>query len=128
MRGFTAATIAAIIALSAIPAMAADKPNAQLVQKIDQATASFRGGNLTISAKGAVSTGGWENPHLKQMPHKLDATTLVVEFLANPPAKNIRVVQALLPVSAVTTTKASPGMTKVQVVSRTNNMTVKIRR
>lgn len=126
MRRYSAAIFAAAIVLSNSPAIAASKPNAQLIQKIDHASASFRDGKLTISAKGAVSSGGWENPQLKLLQHKSKAATLVVEFRANPPAKNLRVIQALLPVSAVTTVKAAHGVTNVRVVSKTNSVTVTI--
>ena len=109
-------------------APAAQRDHNQPVYRVDSVSAHVTRRKLTISAKGAVKSGGWENPHL----HVLHQTgsepdTLQVEFLASPPAKTSAVIQALLPVSA-TITVALPryATTKVTVKAETNSVTADI--
>jgi hypothetical protein len=125
----SALTVAAIALLAAqagpVPAGAArTKP----VYKVDSASAHVAGRKLVISAKGAVRTGGWENPRLRARAQRVAETdTLVVDFVASPPRRNAAVIQAILPVSATVTVRLPRYATvQVKIVAETNSITVPI--
>lgn len=124
---FTVAAIALSFAVST-PASAGRTSRNTLIYKVDSASAHVTGRKLTISAQGAVSTGGWQNPHLRALPqHEPETDTLVVQFVATPPPKNVAVIQALLPVSATVTIRLPRyATTKVKVVAKTNTVTTAI--
>lgn len=129
MRRMMFALAATALTLAATaPARAGAAAHALAVYKVDSVTAGVKGRKLTISATGAVNSGGWENPHLHALRQRhAETDTLVVEFLASPPPPNAAVIQALLPVSA-TITIGLPryATTKVKVVAETNAMTADI--
>ena len=57
--------LAAIFAASsafAAPRKAVPEP----IFKVDTVTTSTDGGKLVVTARGAASSGGWTNPHLRQ--------------------------------------------------------------
>lgn len=121
------AAIALSFAASA-PAWAGASSHKTLIYKVDSAAAQVTGRKLTISAQGAVRTGGWQNPQLRALPQRIAETdTLVVEFVATPPPRDATVIQALLPVAA-TITVGLPryATTKVKVVAETNAVTAEI--
>jgi len=121
------AATALSLALSA-PAWAGASSRNTLIYKVDSASAQVTGRKLTISAKGAVRTGGWQDPQLRALPQRVPETdTLVVEFVATPPPKGAAVIQALLPIAA-TITIGLPryATTKVKVVAETNAITAAI--
>jgi len=127
-RSALAFAAAALVLAASVPASAAGTTRNTLIYKVDSATARVTGRKLTISAQGAVSTGGWENPQLRVKPQRVPETnTLVVEFVATPPTRDAVVIQALLPVSA-TVTVGLPryATTKVRVVAQTNGITTEI--
>ena len=123
MRSFIAA-FALLIAAVALAYAAA--PRALLIYKIDRVSVSIEGRKMIVQASGAVKSGGWENPRLRiKAGHVAESDTLVIEFLATPPAKDAAVIQALLPVSAMLTAPLAPyGTTQVEVVGETNSVTV----
>lgn len=113
------------LALSLIGAMPVDAAAAQLIYKVDHVSVSIEGHKMIVSADGAVRSGGWENPklHVKEV-RTPESDTLVIEFLATPPAKDAAVIQALLPVSATLTTALPPyGTTQIKVEAETNSVT-----
>jgi hypothetical protein len=115
--------LAALLLFSAPVDAAATR--AQLVYKVDHVSVTVQGRKMTITATGAVKSGGWENPrlHIKEV-RAPEAHTLVIEFLATPPAKDEAVVQALLPVSATLTTGLAPyGTIEIKVEAETNSQT-----
>ena len=127
-RSALAFAAAALVLTASTPALAGTAQRNTLIYKVDSATAQVTGRKLTITAQGAVSTGGWENPQLRVKPQRTpEADTLVVEFVATPPPQDAAVIQALLPVSA-TVTVGLPryATTKVKVVAETNNVTADI--
>lgn len=129
MRHPALAFAAAMFAMAAAgPAPAAGKVHNMLIYKVDSVSAQVTGRKLTISAKGAVSSGGWENPHLRARPqHAAESATLDVEFLATPPPEGAAVIRALLPVSAtLTVTLPRYATTKVTVKAETNEATAAI--
>jgi len=117
------ALLAALLLVSApVDATAA---RAQRVYKVDHVSVSVEGRKMTITATGAVRSGGWDNPrlHIKDA-RAPEAHTLVIEFLATPPSRKEAVVQALLPVSATLTTGLAPyGTTEIKVEAETNSQT-----
>ena len=78
----------------ASPAFAADKR----VLRIDSLIASQKKGVISLTAKGAVQSGGWTSPRLHVV--RRDSRTLTVEFLATPPPPGMTVIDAVVPVSA----------------------------
>ncbi len=118
--------LAALAALLLFPApVDAAATHAQRIYKVDRVSVSVQGRKMTVSAQGAVRSGGWENPHLHVKAHAPESKTLVIEFLAVPPAKDEAVIQALLPVSATITTSLAPyGTTEIKVEAETNSQTV----
>jgi len=129
MRHAALALAAALLFLAGTnPAPAAGKVHNELVYRVDSVSAHVTGRKLAISAKGAVRSGGWENPHLHVLrQHGTEPDTLDVEFLASPPGKGTVVVQALLPVSATITVPLPRTATdKVVVKAETNSATAQI--
>jgi hypothetical protein len=86
--------LVAIFLLSAPPAIAADKR----VFRIDSLIATQKGREITLQAKGAVSTGGWTRPRLHLIHN--DGHVMTVEFLATPPPPEMTVIDCLVPVTA----------------------------
>jgi len=106
--------------LLATPAAAAPEKR---VWRVDSVIATQQGGDVVVQVKGAVQSGGWSHARLKQA-HG-DGHTLVVEFLAQPPAANAGVIEALLPVTARLTIKAH-GMLAVKALGQANEVTAQI--
>jgi hypothetical protein len=106
--------------LLATPAIAAPEKR---VWRVDSVIATQTGGAVVVEAKGAVQSGGWSHPRLK-LSHG-DGHTLVVEFLAQPPAAGTAVITALLPVTAKATIRA-PGMVTVKALGQANEVTAQI--
>ncbi len=120
---------AAALTICAIaPANAGVHVRNKLVYRVDSVHAKVTGRKLTITADGAVRTGGWQNPHLVARPqHQAEGDTLTVEFRATPPGKGMAVIQALLPVSATVTVKLPRyATTKVDVIAETNHVSAPI--
>ncbi len=110
------------------PAAAAEKQPAiqpKLISRIDSLIATEAGGNVTIEAKGAVSSGGWRGAILKPVKAS-DPHAIVVEFLAIPPPPTEAVIMVLLPVSARTTVRMRKGVVSVRAESATNQITTQI--
>ena len=123
MRTILAALAASLLFSAPVDAAAT---RAQLIYKVDQVTVSVQGRKMIVSAKGAVKSGGWENPHLHVKEVRTpESDTLVIEFLAGPPSKYATVIQALLPVTAILTTSLPPyGTTQIKVEAESNSQTV----
>jgi hypothetical protein len=123
MRTILAAFAALLLFSAPVDAAAT---HAQLIYKVDHVSVTVQGRKMTITATGAVRTGGWQDPHLHMKEVRIpEAHTLAIEFLATPPAKNEVVIQALLPVSATLTTGLAPyGTTEIKVEAETNSQTV----
>ncbi len=115
-----------LLALAALLLFSApvDAAAARLIYKVDHVSVSIESHKMIVSATGAVNSGGWENPHLHIKEVRApEADTLVIEFLATPPAKDEAVIQALLPVSATLAAPLAPyGVTQVKVVAQSNNV------
>lgn len=116
-----------LIALVTGVAMAAP---AKLVYRIDRATATIAHHSLVVTARGAVSTGGWIRPSLRvREAYAPDAAALEVEFVATPPRHRAAVAHAILPVSARFAARSPhTGVVQVKIVSQTNSVTVPILR
>jgi len=106
--------------LCASPALAADKR----VLRIDSLIASQKKGVITLTAKGAVQSGGWTNPRLHIV--RRDGRTLTVEFLATPPPSGMTVIDAVVPVSAETHVKGRAS--SVHVLADQNEITSQVLR
>ena len=116
-------TLAALIlAASTIAAQAMEKQ----VYRLDSVTAVAVAGGIQIQVRGAVRSGGWDNPRLKVL--QVDGRTVVVEFLAQAPPSGTVVIQGLLPVSAQVTVKAGSGVTSVRVEADANTVTAQVLR
>jgi hypothetical protein len=118
-----------VAVLTALPAHAAapvvtDKP----VARIDGLIASAKGGSIIVQARGAVTGGGWKHAALKPVKPSLpgDAHTIVLAFVAQPPASNQAVIPGLLPVTAAITVKTRKGVVSVRVTSAANEITTQI--
>jgi hypothetical protein len=122
-----AAFVFFLIALATGVAVAAPT---KLVYRIDRATATIAHNRLVISARGAVSTGGWMKPLLRlREAFGGEAATLEVEFVATPPRHRAAVAQAILPVSGRLAARLPRyGVIQVKIVSQTNSVTVPITR
>jgi hypothetical protein len=104
---------------------------AQPVYKVDSVSASVvKGSNqLVIQAKGAVRSGGWENPRLKVKAFSAPDDAMIIVFVALPPPPKSVVVQAILPVQArVTVPVPSRKIISVRVAGETNSVSAKITR
>ena len=106
--------------LLATPALAAPEKR---VWRVDSVIATQAGGNVVVQVKGAVQSGGWSHARLKQA--HADGHTLVVEFVAQPPAAGANVIEALLPVTARLTIKARDMLT-VKALGQANEVTAQI--
>lgn len=111
-----------------VTAFAGAKSHTRLILKVDSVSAHVTGRKLVVTAKGAVSTGGWQNPQLRALPQrKADTDTLRIEFRASPPPPGVAVIQAILPVSATATFPLPRhATTKVTVKADTNAVTADI--
>jgi hypothetical protein len=78
----------------AAPAVAADKR----VLRIDSLIASQKKGVISLTAKGAVQSGGWTKPRLHVV--HAEGRILTVEFLATAPPPGMTVIDAVVPVTA----------------------------
>ncbi|MGC9954957.1 MAG: hypothetical protein ABSD21_11850 [Rhizomicrobium sp.] len=101
-----------------------------LVYRIDRATATIEHNRIVITARGAVSTGGWMKPLLRlHEASAAEAGTLDVEFVATPPRHRAAVAQVILPVSARLAARLPhTGVVQVKIVSQTNVVTVPVTR
>ena len=86
--------------------------------------ATLANGTVTLQVKGAVQSGGWKHVHLR--PARGDTRTLVVEFLAQPPAPGGAVIGGLLPVTATAKIKARRGIVAVRALAEANEVTTQI--
>jgi hypothetical protein len=111
-----------LLGLSAATATAAEKR----VYRLDNVTATVVPGGIRIEVRGAVQSGGWSHARLK-LSHA-DARSVVVEFLAQPPAPGKVVIMGLLPVSAQVTVKAGQGVTSVRAIAEANEVTAQVLR
>jgi hypothetical protein len=120
----------AMIGLLALPAGAAEKPAPippRPVARIDSLFATLSKGEVVIEAKGAVDSGGWRQAKLRPVKSSAaDAHTIVVEFVATPPAPTQAVIQVLLPIAATTTLRMRRGVVSVRVTSGSNEITTQI--
>jgi hypothetical protein len=125
MRGgfFLMAVFMALPAYAAAP-VATDKP----VARIDGLIATAKGGSILIQARGAVTGGGWKHAALKPIKSSLpgDAHTIVLAFVAQPPASNQAVIPGMLPVTAAIAVKTRKGVVSVRVTSAVNEITTQI--
>jgi hypothetical protein len=120
----------AVIGFLATPAGAAEKPAPippRPIARIDGLFATLSKGNVLIQAKGAVDSGGWRQARLRPVKSTAaDARTIVVEFVATPPAPTQAVIEGLLPVAAATTLHMRRGVVSVRVTSGSNEITTQI--
>ena len=122
------ARLAFVFLLIALATDVAAAAPAKLVYRIDRATATVAHNRLVITARGAVSTGGWTNPKLRL--HEVsgpEVSVLEVEFVATPPRRRAAVVHAILPVGARLAARLPHyGAVQVKVVSQTNSVMVPV--
>lgn len=122
MRTFAIATI--FLLAAAAPVLAApSKP----VYEVDTVDAAIRNGKLIVHVTGMVRSGGWENPKLLRV-FKGKADTIVLRFVAAPPAPDVMVIEAILPVEATLELPAPrTNYTKVKVIAETNDLIANIK-
>lgn len=112
---------ATLLAAASAPAMAHGK----LVLKVDSVSANWRHHALVVVAKGAVKSGGWDNPRLRI--GKAGGGVLTVRFVATPPARDETVIQALVPVAATLTAAIhTDSVRSIKVVAETNEVSVPV--
>ena len=116
----------ALAAFLLVASTAASLATEKRVYRLDNVTAVAVQGGIRIEVKGAVQSGGWSHARLK-LSHS-DAKSLVVEFLAQPPAAGAVVITGLLPVSAQVTVKAGHGVSSVRAVADANEVTAQVLR
>jgi hypothetical protein len=97
----------------------------QLVARIDNLIATEDKNNVLIQARGAVGSGGWREARLRAVKAD-DPHTIVVEFVATPPAPNHAVIEGLLPIHASTSIRLRRGVVSVRVISGSNEITSQI--
>ena len=119
---------AALLGLAAATAAAAPA-TPKLIYKVDTVTVKASGNTLVVTADGAVNSGGWTLPHLRMREARTaESDTATVDFLATPPASDVVVIQALVPIAA---TARFPlphyGTVQVQVMAETNSVTAPLR-
>ena len=120
------------LVLLALPAWAADRPvrpvaQPRLIARIDNLIATADGGSVLIQARGAVDSGGWRQGRLRAVKSSAaDAHTIVVEFVAVPPAPTQAVIEGLLPIHAATRLPMRRGVVSVRVISGSNEITTQI--
>jgi|ERR1051326_2683257 hypothetical protein len=122
--GFAGALLAASAA--AAPARPHAPQPERPVYKVDSVIATLTKGKILVQVKGAVSSGGWKNVRLRLKRSPADPHTLVVDFLATPPAPDAPVIQALLPVGAQTVLPYRKGVVAVRAAADANEMTAQI--
>ena len=115
------ALVLSALMLLATPALAAPEKR---VWRVDSVIATQAGTSIVVQVKGDVQSGGWSRPRLRQ--ERGDARTLVVEFLAQPPAANANVITALLPVTARITLRSSGSVIAVKAMAEANEVTAQI--
>ena len=119
-----------VMMLAAAPLQAAEKlPPVQprLVARLDGLIATAANGHIVIQARGAVDSGGWRAARLRPLKATpADAHTIVVEFVAVPPAPSHAVIQGLLPITANATMTLRRGIFSVRAVSGSNEITTQI--
>jgi len=112
---------AMLLAAASGPALAHGK----LVMKVDSVSAAMERHALVIVAKGAVRSGGWDDPRLR-----IGGTgggVLTVRFVATPPARDETVIQAVVPVSATLRAQIRPGsIQRIKVIAESNDMSVSV--
>jgi hypothetical protein len=118
--------LAAVAAGALVVAPVAAAPPEKLVYKIDGIIATAAHGRLSIEVRGAVRTGGWKGAQLKLVRSPADPHTVVIDFVAQPPAPTAAVIQGLLPVSAHLVLPVRRGAVSVRAVSDANEMTTQI--
>jgi hypothetical protein len=123
---FRPALIAFALGFLALPALTAPSSAApeKRVWRIDSVVATRAGNSVVVQVKGAVKSGGWSHPRLK-LAHG-DGHTLVVEFLAQPPAPDAVVITALMPMTAKATLRSGRGMVTVKAMAEANDVTAQI--
>jgi hypothetical protein len=122
----------ALIGFLTTPAGAAEKPTPippRPIARIDSLMATLTKDAVVIQAKGAVDSGGWRQGRLRPVKSTpADAHTIVVEFVATPPAPTQAVVEGLLPIAAAATLHMRRGVVSVRVMSGSNEITTQILR
>ena len=115
-----------VLCLLALPALTTPSSAApeKRVWRVDSVVATRAGNRVVVQVKGGVKSGGWSHPRLK-LAHS-DGHTLVVEFLAQPPAPNAVVITALMPVTAKVTLRSGRGMVTVKAMAEANDVTAQI--
>jgi hypothetical protein len=120
----------AIIGFLTAPAGAAEKQAPippRPIARIDSLMATLAKGVVVIQAKGAVNSGGWRQGRLRPVKSTAaDVRTIVVEFVATPPAPTQAVVEGLIPIAAATTLHMRRGVVSVRVMSDSNEITTQI--
>jgi hypothetical protein len=113
--------------LAATPAFAAPhKAQSEPVYKVDSVTATADNGKLVLTAHGAVSSGGWTNPHLRPKQSK-DRHVMAFEFVAVPPPPDAAVIEALVPIEARTVApRPAARVSEIRVDTQTNDATATI--
>jgi len=119
-----------MIGLLPASAGAAEKPTPippRPIARIDSLIATLSKGDVMIQAMGAVDSGGWRQGRLHPVKGAAtDARTIVVEFVATPPAPTQAVIEGLLPIAAATTLHMRRGVVSVRVMSGSNEITTQI--
>lgn len=124
-RRSIAAGIVAIFASTSAFA-APHKTTPEPIYKVDTVSATTDEGKLVVTAHGAVSSGGWSNPHLRQKSSK-DAHVVAFEFVAVPPPPDAAVIQALVPVEAkAIATVPAARVSEIRVEAESNDAVTKI--
>ncbi len=117
--------IAIAATLASVPAFAAPHKTApEPIYKVDTVSATTDEGKLVVTAHGAVSSGGWSNPHLRQKSSK-DAHVMAFEFVAVPPPPDAAVIQALVPVAAKATVPAA-RISEIRVDAESNDAAIAV--
>jgi hypothetical protein len=97
------------------------------VDRIDSLIATKSGNLIVIQARGAVGSGGWRAPTLKQIRSgPSEQRTIVLQFLAVPPPPTQAVIVGLVPIAAKTTLRLRKGTTSVKAVAGNNEITTQI--
>ena len=121
MRASAALVCFMSVVAAAVPAVAQS-----LVYRVDQATAVIDGNQLIVTAKGAVSSGGWEHPKLI-LRKSHEAGDIEVQFVATPPEDRSVVIQSVVPMKVSLKTRLpKSGVAAIKVSSQTNSVTAEI--
>ncbi|MBN9557338.1 MAG: hypothetical protein J0I26_07405 [Alphaproteobacteria bacterium] len=97
---------------------------AQPVYRVDTVTiAPAPAGKLSVTASGAVRTGGWINPQLRPKDHQKERDTLVYDFVAVPPPPTAAVIQVLVPLQAgIVIPMPHSNITRIRIETETNSV------